>query len=52
VFPAATPTLADLYSGQWWLFWRRMWICVSVCGYRVIWYDRTTVHEIIGCSSM
>jgi hypothetical protein len=30
VFPAAIPTLADLHSSQWWLFWGRIWICGSV----------------------
>jgi hypothetical protein len=38
-------------SGQWRLFWGRMWICVSVCEYLVIWCDKTTVHEIIDSSS-
>jgi hypothetical protein len=26
-------------------------MCVSVCEYLVIWCDKTTVHEIIDCSS-
>jgi hypothetical protein len=29
VFPAAIPTLADLCSGQQYLFWGRVWICVG-----------------------
>jgi hypothetical protein len=37
-------------SGQRRLFWGRMWICVSVCEYLVIWCDETTVHEIIDCT--
>jgi hypothetical protein len=37
VLPAAIPTLADLHSGQWRLFWGRMWMYVSVCVYLVIW---------------
>jgi hypothetical protein len=52
VFPAAIPTLADLHSGQRRLFWGRMWICVSVCEYLVIWCDKTTVHEVIDCGSI
>jgi hypothetical protein len=36
-FPAAIPMLADLHSGQQWLFWGRMWMCVSVCEYLVTW---------------
>jgi hypothetical protein len=31
VFPAATPTLADLHSGQRRLFSGMMWICVNLC---------------------
>jgi hypothetical protein len=52
VFPAAIPTLADLHSGQQQLFGGGVWICVSLCEYLVIWCDRTTVREIIDCSSM
>jgi hypothetical protein len=52
VFPAAIPTLADLHSGQRPLFWGWMWICVSVSEYLLIWCDKTTVHEIIDCSSI
>jgi hypothetical protein len=44
--------LADLHGGQRLLFWGRMWICASVCEYLVIWCDKTTVHEIIDCSSI
>jgi hypothetical protein len=51
-FPAAIPTLADLHSGQQQLLWGRMWICVHVCEYLVIWCNKTTVHEIIDCSSI
>jgi hypothetical protein len=51
VFPAAIPTLSDLHSGQWRLFWGWMWICVSVFEYLLIWCDKTTVHEIIDYSS-
>jgi hypothetical protein len=36
-------------SGQQRLFWGRMWICLSVCEYLVMWGDKTTVHEIIDC---
>jgi hypothetical protein len=50
VFPAAIPTLADLQRGQWWLSWGRLWICVSVCEYLVIWCNKSTVHEILDCS--
>jgi hypothetical protein len=49
VLPAAIP-LADLHSGQQRLFWGRMWICVSVCEYLVIWCYKTTVREITDCS--
>jgi hypothetical protein len=42
VFPAAIPTLADLHSGQRRLFWGRMWKCVSVCEYLVIWCEKKT----------
>jgi hypothetical protein len=49
---SAIPTLADLHSRQRRLFWGRMWICVSVCEYLVIWCNNTTVHEIIDCSSI
>jgi hypothetical protein len=52
VFPAVIPTLADSQSGQQRLFERRMWICVSVWVYLVIWCDKTTVHEIIDCNSI
>jgi hypothetical protein len=51
VFPAAIPTLEDLHRGQRWLFWGWMWMCVSVCEYLLIWCYKTTVHEIIDCSS-
>jgi hypothetical protein len=44
---SAIPMLADLPSVQRQLFWGRMWICVSLCEYLVIWCNRTTVHEII-----
>jgi hypothetical protein len=52
VFPTAIPMLADLHSGQRRLFWRRMWICVTVCEYLVIRCDKIIVHEIADCSSM
>jgi hypothetical protein len=52
VFPADIPKLADLHSGQWRLFLGWMWICVSVSEYLLIWCDKTTVHEIIDCSSI
>jgi hypothetical protein len=52
VFPAAVPTLADLHNGQRRLFCGRMWICISVCEYLVIWCGQTTVYEIIDYSSM
>jgi hypothetical protein len=41
VFPADMPTLANLHSGQQRLFWGKMWICVRVCEYLVIWCDKT-----------
>jgi hypothetical protein len=44
VFSTDISTLADLHSGQ--LFFGPMWICVSVCEYRVIWCDKTTFHEL------
>jgi hypothetical protein len=47
---SAIQTLADLHSGQQQLFWGKLWICVSVYEYLVIWCDKTTVHEIIDCS--
>jgi hypothetical protein len=49
-FSAAIPTLADLHSGQQQPFWGSMWICVSVCQYLVIWWDKTIVHKITDCS--
>jgi hypothetical protein len=39
-------------SGQWQLFWGRMWICVNICEYLVILSDKTIVHEIIDCNSI
>jgi hypothetical protein len=35
-----------------WLFWGRMWICVSACEYLIIWCDKATVHKIIDCGSI
>jgi hypothetical protein len=52
VFWTTIPTLTDLHSGQRQLFWGRMWIYVNVYEYLVIWCDKTTVHEIIDCSSI
>jgi hypothetical protein len=37
--------------GQRRLFWGPMWICVNVCEYLVIWCDKTTVYELIDCTT-
>jgi hypothetical protein len=42
----AISTLADLHSGQRQLFWGPIWICVSVCDYLVIWFDKTTFQTL------
>jgi hypothetical protein len=53
--------LADLHSSKWQLFlchmangndFDAMWLCVRVCEHLVIRCDKTTVHEIIDCSSI